>query len=58
MTFHENSLRNTRILDSWLDDVDGIIVKIVVNDALSDSVILIRVLNNWFLEVTVEAQYL
>jgi hypothetical protein len=54
----EYSLWNSGVLNSWLDDVDGIIVKIVVYDALSDPVVLVGVLNNWFLEVTVEAQNL
>jgi hypothetical protein len=58
VSLQEDSLWDSRVLNSWLDDVDGIIVKIVVNDALSDPVVLIGVLDNWFLEVTMESQYL
>lgn len=41
-----------------LKDVDGVIIKVVVDYAFSDSEVLIGVFNNWFLEETVEAEYL
>jgi len=58
VSLHEDSLWDSRVLDSWLDDVNGIIVKIVVNGALSNSEILVGVFYNWLLEVTIEAQNL
>jgi len=58
VSLHEDSLWNSRVLNSWLDDVDGIVIKIVVDSAFSDSVVLIGIFNNWFLEITGEAKYL
>jgi hypothetical protein len=48
-------LWDSGVLNSWLDDVDGVIVKVVVDGALSDSVVLVGVFHNWFLEVSTEA---
>ena len=56
VSLQEDSLRDTRILDSWLDDVDGVVIKVVVDDALPDSVVLVGVFDNWLLEVSVEAK--
>ena len=58
MSFHEDTLRDTRVLDSWFDDVNGVIVEIIVNNAFSDSEIFVSILNDWFLEVSVEFEYL
>tara|TARA_B110000285_G_scaffold147798_1_gene164987 strand:+ start:177 stop:377 length:201 start_codon:yes stop_codon:yes gene_type:complete len=58
VSLQEDSLRDSRVLDSWLDDVDGVIVQIVVNGAFSNSEILVGVFDNWFLEVAMEAQNL
>ena len=58
MSLQKDSLWHSRVLNSWLDDVDGVIVKVVVDDAFSDSVVFVWVFNNWFLEVSVEAEYL
>jgi len=58
VSLQEDSLRDSRVLDSWLDDVDGVIVQIVVNDTFSNSKILVGVFDNWFLEVAMEAQNL
>ena len=58
MSFHEDSLRDTRVLDSWLDNVNGVIVEIIVNNAFSDSEIFVSILNDWFLEVSVEFENL
>ena len=54
MALQENSLRNTGVFNSWFDGVNGIIVQVVVDDAFSQSEILVGILNNWFLEVCVE----
>ena len=58
VSLHKDTLRNTGVLNSWLDDVDGVIIKIVINDALANSEIFISILNNWFLEVCVEFENL
>ena len=58
MSFHEDTLRDTRVLDSWFDDVNSVIVEIIVNNAFSDSEIFVSILNDWFLEVSVEFEYL
>ena len=58
MSLEEYSLWDSRVLYSALDDVDGVIIKVVVKNALADSVVLIRVFNNWFLEVDFEIKYL
>jgi len=34
-----------------LNDVDGVIIEVVEDDALSDSEVLVGVLNNWLLEI-------
>jgi hypothetical protein len=36
--------------------MDCIIIKIVVDDALPDSIVLIRVLDYWFLEIGIELE--
>ena len=56
VSLQEDSLRDTGVLDSWLDDVDGVVIKVVVDDALPDSVVLVSVFDNWLLEVSVEAK--
>ena len=58
MSFQKDALRNTCILNSWLDDVDRVIVKIVEDNAFSNSEIFISILNDWFLEVSVEFENL
>ena len=58
VSLQENALRNSSVLNSWLDDVDGVIVQVIVDDALAESEVLIGVLNNWLLEVCVEAKNL
>jgi hypothetical protein len=54
----EDSLWDTRVLNSWLDDMDGVVIKIVKENALSNSVVFVGVLNNWFLEITLEGENL
>jgi hypothetical protein len=56
VSLHEDTLWNSGVLNSWLNDVDGVIIKVVVDGALSKSVVLIGVFNDWFLEVSIEAK--
>jgi len=58
VSFQEDALRNTSVLNAGLDDVESIIFKVVVEDALSDSEVFVGVLNNWFLEINIELKYL
>lgn len=55
VSLKEDTLRNTRILNSGLDDVNGIVIKVVVDDALPDSIVLIWVLDNRLLEIAMVA---
>lgn len=54
MSLQEDSLWNTSVLNSGLNDVDCVIIKVVVDDALSDPKVLVWILNDWFLEVGFE----
>ncbi len=56
MSLKENSLGDSGVFNSFFNDVECVVVQIVVDDALSDSVVFIGVLDNWLLEVTVEVQ--
>ena len=56
MSLEENSLRDSRVLNLWLNDMEGIIIQIEVDDALSDTVVLVLVLNNWLEEVAFEVE--
>ena len=58
MSFQKDALGNASVFDSGLDDVDCVIIEVVKDDALTNSEILIRVLNDWLLEVCVEAKNL
>ena len=58
VSLQEDSLWDSCVLYSALNDVDSIIIKVIVKNALADSVVLIRVFNNWFLEVDFEIKYL
>ena len=58
VSLEEDSLWNSWVLYSALNDVDSVIIKVIVKNAFADSVVLIRVFNNWFLEVDFEIKYL
>jgi hypothetical protein len=58
MTLEEDTLWNSTVLNSGLEDVQSIVIKIVINNAFADSVVFVRILNDWFLEVSVEVEYL
>lgn len=58
MSLEEDALRDTGIFNSGLDDVNGVVVEVVVDDAFSDSVIFVGILYNWLLEISVEAKNL
>ena len=58
MALEEDSLWDTSVLNAVLDDVDGVILKVVVEDALADAVVLVGILNDWLLEVNFEIENL
>lgn len=47
----EHSLGNTRVLNLGLNDVERVILKVEVDDALSDTVVLVTVLDDRLKEV-------
>ena len=51
MAFEENALGNSRVSNSGLDDVNSVILKVVVDDAFPDAIVLVGVFNHRFLEV-------
>ena len=56
VSFQEDSLRNSRVLNFWLDDVESIIIKVEVDDAFSDTIVLVFILNNRLKEVSFEVK--
>lgn len=56
MAFQKYSLWNTTIFYSTFNDVDCVVIKVVVDDALADSVVLVGVLNDWLLEEAIELE--
>lgn len=56
VSLEENTLGNSRVLDSRLDDVDGVVIHVVHDNAFSDSVIFVGILNDWLLEKGIEFQ--
>ena len=58
VSLEEDSLWDAGVLYSALNDVHCVIIKVIVKNAFADSEILIRVLNNWFLEINIELKYL
>jgi hypothetical protein len=54
VAFQKDTLRDSTILYSLLNDMHGIILKIVKDGALSNSVIFIGIFDNWLLEISVE----
>jgi hypothetical protein len=58
VAFQKYSLWNTTVFNSVFNDVDCIIIKVVVYYAFSDTIIFIRVFNDWFLEICIELKNL
>ena len=52
----ENTLRDARVGNARLDDVEGVIVQVEVDDALPDAVVLRRVLDDGLEEVGLEVE--
>ena len=58
MSLEEDALRDARVLYARLNDVDGVIVEVVEDGALPDSVVLSCVFDNWLLEISFEVKNL
>ena len=58
VSLKEDALRDSSVLNAALNDVDGVVVEVVVEDALADPVVLVGVFNNWLLEVGFEVKHL
>lgn len=58
MSLQEDSLRDSGVLNAALNDVNSIVIKVVVYDALADSIVLRCVFDNWLLEVGLEVENL
>ena len=51
VSLKEDSLRDTTVFNSVLKDIESIIVEIIINSALADTVVFCGVLNNGLLEI-------
>lgn len=58
MSLEEDSLRDTTVFNSVLKDMKSIVVKIIINSALADTVVFCGVLNNGLLEIGLEMEHL
>jgi hypothetical protein len=58
VSLKEDSLRDTTVFNSVLKDMESIVVKIIINSALADTVVLGGILHNGLLEVGLEVQNL
>ena len=54
----EHALGNARVLNARLDNVDRVIIQVEVDNALSDAVVLIWVLDDGLKEVSFKFEYL
>lgn len=54
MSLEENTLWDSGVFNSWFNDMESIIIKIVVDNALSNSEVLVSIFNYWFLEISIE----
>jgi len=58
VSLEEDSLRDTTVFNSVLKDMESIVVKIIINSALADTVVFCGVLNNGLLEIGLEMEHL
>ncbi len=56
MSLEENSLWDSRVLNLWLNDVEGVVIQVEVDSALSHTVVLVLVLNDWLEEIGFEVE--
>jgi len=58
VSLEKDSLRNSRILNAALNDVNGVVIEIVVDDTFADPIVLSGVFNYWLLEIGFEVEHL
>lgn len=56
VSLKKNSLWDSRVFYSWLSDVQSVVIQVVVNQVLSDPVVLRGILDNRLLEVSIETK--
>jgi hypothetical protein len=54
VSFKEDTLWDSRVLNTAFNDVDSVVVEVVIDDALAKSKVLSGIFNDWFLEVSLE----
>jgi len=54
VAFQEHSLGDAAVLDACLEDMECVVIEVVEYCALAYSVVLVRVFNDWLLEIGVE----
>ena len=58
VSLEEDTLRDATVLKSVLQDMQSVIIKVIVNSAFADAIVLIGVLNNGLLEIGLEVKHL
>lgn len=58
LALEENALRSTAVGLARLTDHNGVVLQMIQNDQLADTVVLEAALNDAFLEVTIKSQHL
>jgi hypothetical protein len=58
VSLEEDTLRDATVLKSVLQDMQSVIIKVIVNSAFADAIVLIGVLYNGLLEISLEVQHL
>ncbi len=58
MSFQEDALWDSAVLNSMFKNMNSVVVEIVEDDAFSDSEVLVLIFDNWLLEVSIEAKCL
>jgi hypothetical protein len=58
VSLKEDSLRDTTVFNSVLKDMESIVVKIIINSALADTVVFGGVLNYGLLDLCLEMEHL
>jgi hypothetical protein len=56
VSFQEDTLRDTTVLNSVFQNVEGVIIEIIVNSAFTDAIVFIGILNDGLLEIGLEVQ--
>lgn len=54
MSFQENALWDSGVLNLALENYDGVVLEVVVDSALSGSEVFIWVFDNWLNKISVE----